>query len=244
MFALSFGRSRNGGGGSGRSVLSAVVWTVFFCLTVGSGGVNAAEADNTVHFRWAFGALLMGSGSDRKLEPVTGEASLRSGDQFKMMVELKRPCYVYLIYHNNKDGVRMLFPYILDQFNTDYQVGKKYYIPQGDAWFELDQHVGRENFYLLAAGQRLTSLEGLFQEYETDDPAKRSEIIKKILEEIRLLKKQHRELAAPAERPVPIGGVIRGLEIPQGGAFPDVAALADDIASAGYVARTYSIEHQ
>jgi len=243
MFALSFAQGRNGGGRPGWSVRRAVAWAVFFCLVAGSGGVFASDADDGVHFRWAFGALV-GSGGDRKLEPVTAEASLRSGDQFKMMVELKRPCYVYVIYHNSKDGVRMLFPYILDQIDTGYQVGKKYYIPQGDAWFELDQHVGRESFYLLASVRRLTGLEDLFREYETDDPAKRSEIIKKILEEIRLLKKQHRELAAPAERPVSIGGVIRGLEVPQGGAFPDVGALADDIASAGYVARTYSIEHQ
>lgn len=213
-------------------------------LFVESGSCAVASPGKEgVGFRWAFGALLA-NGDDRKLERMGEEMTLKTGDQFKMMVELESNCFVYVIYHNAKDGVKMLFPYDLDQFNTDYQIAKRYYIPQGDAWFELDQHVGSETFYVLASAKRLASIEDLFRQYESANAARRSELIKQILEEIQEIKKERHELVAPAERPVPIGGAIRGLEKVQGNNQPDVAALAESVSCSGSLARTYTIEHQ
>ena len=223
--------------------LTLLILGLMFCLEGGIASASGVQAGEVIGFRWAFGALL-GNNNERKLERVAEEATLKTGDQFKMMVELEKPCFVYVIYYNSKDGVKMLFPYDINQFQTDYQVAKKYYIPQGDAWFELDQHVGRETFHLLASAQRLTAMEELFNEYETADAAKRSELIKRILYEIQSIKNINRELAAPAERPGPIGGAIRGMEKIQGNNLPDVASIAEDIACTGSIARTYNIEHQ
>jgi hypothetical protein len=69
-------------------------------------------------------------------------------------------------------------------------------------------------------------------------------VAKQVLATIRDLKKQNRQLATTAERPINIGGNVRGLDRPQGGDGPDVAALAQDITASGFYNRTISIEHQ
>jgi len=58
------------------------------------------------------------------------------------------------------------------------------------------------------------------------------------------LKKQHRELAAAAERPETIGGAVRGFEKAQGMNRPDISVIAREISSPGVIARTFTIEHQ
>jgi hypothetical protein len=196
-----------------------------------------------VAFRWAFGALV-GRGADEKLMAVTQDTVLETGDELKMMVELQRQCYVYVIYHGARNEVKLLFPHELKQFSTDYAVGKRYYVPDGDGWFELDAGVGREAFHLLASRERLKTLEGLLLGYESAAPENRAEVAKEIVAEIRRLKKQHRELAVPAERPVTIGGRIRGMEKPPDAARPDVATIADEIHGADFYGRTFTIDHR
>ena len=110
-----------------------------------------------VCFRWAFGAMI-GSKNDRRLVAITRDTRLKTGDQLKMLVELQKKCFVYLIYHTGQDELHMLFPYEIQQFTSDYKLFKKYYIPQGDKWFEFDEDVGQETFYLLASAQRLFGL--------------------------------------------------------------------------------------
>ncbi len=88
----------------------------------------------------------------------------------------------------------MLFPYEIQQFTSDYKLFKKYYIPQGDKWFELDDVVGQEMFYLLASAKRLFGLEALLREYKSAEAVKKRALAKQILVEIRKEKKQYRKI--------------------------------------------------
>jgi len=81
-----------------------------------------------VCFRWAFGAIV-GTDNDRRLVAITRDTELKTGDQLKMLVELQKKCFVYLIYRTGKDELHMLFPYKIQQFTSDYKLFKKYYIP-------------------------------------------------------------------------------------------------------------------
>ena len=121
-----------------------------------------AEEDANVSFRWAFGALV-GPQQDRTVKTITGDTSLKSGDQLKFCVELQKRCFVYLIYHSGQGDLEMLFPYTLEQLTTNYEALRNYCIPRGDAWFELDEKGGFETFYLLASATRLNDLEQFFQ---------------------------------------------------------------------------------
>lgn len=224
--------------------LQRCLWLFFTILLVVPPAVaRCAEEQAPVKFRWAFGALTE-DGADLKLEALGTRSTLKTGDQLKMMVERQSDCYVYVIHHSSQDAIRLLFPYDLNQLADDYLQEKKYYIPQSDRWFELDQHSGPETFYLLASATRLEGLERLLSQYDRAESAKKADLSRQILDEIHTLKRQHRELAAAAERPETIGGAVRGFEKAQGMNRPDISVIAREISASGFVARTFTIEHQ
>jgi hypothetical protein len=202
-----------------------------------------ADGQSIVKFRWAFAALKQ-SGADLRLETIGSKSVLKTGDQLKMMVDLESECFVYVIHHSSQDTIKLMFPYTLKQISDDYQQRKKYFIPEGDRWFQLDQQVGSETFYLLASDRRLETLERLFQQYESAEPSRRAQINGQVLDEISTLKKQHRELVAAAERPETIGGTVRGFEKAQGMNPPDISVIAREISGPGFVVRTFTIDHQ
>ena len=155
-------------------ILSAALVLLCFgpaCSLAAAGSSSAKDtsghsSDPEVIFRWAFAAM---SGQDGKqsMLPVTQDMALKSGDQLKMMVELERRCFVYIFHHNQQDGIKMLFPYALQQFEGDYQPNRRYYIPRGDVWFRLDKNPGREVFYLIASAKRLDELEKAYLRYNS-----------------------------------------------------------------------------
>lgn len=218
---------------------------VVFCFVLsGSPRTNAEQKeDKNVCFRWAFGAII-GPENNLKLVSITRDTMLKTGDQFKMLVELEKKCFVYLIYHSTQGGVYMLFPYHLQQFATDYSTAKKYYMPQGDRWFELDENVGRETFYLLASSQRLIELETLLEKYVSAHPVRKQELTKQILSEIRKIKRRYRKLSTVAERPVPIGGSVRGSIKDEKAPLSDIATIAVEISADNFFSRTFTIDHQ
>ena len=201
------------------------------------------ESEPNIGFLWAFTAMV-GEGNEARVEPIRSGMELKTGDQFKMFVELRKKCFVYVVYHNAQDEVSMLFPYSLQQFNGEYDVARKYFIPQGEAWFELDSHSGRETFYLLASTERLSELEHLFNWYVSADAMKKPDITRQILAEIRTIKTDHRDLAAAAERPVPIGGAIRGIERAQGANRANIDTVSEEISATDFYAKTFVIEHR
>ncbi len=224
--------------------LMFLLLVVFCCVLFGSPRIKAEQKeDKDVCFRWAFGAIV-GAEDNRKLVAITRDTTLKTGDQFKMLLELQEKCFVYVVYHSAQDEVFVLFPYHLQQFTTDYTTSKKYYIPQSDMWYELDENVGRETFYLLASAKRLIELEELFGEYISGDPVRKRKLVKQILAEIRKIKRQHRKFTTFAERPVPIGGSLRGLTKGEKAPLPDITTIAVEISANNFFSRTFTIDHQ
>lgn len=230
----------------GKAALCAAVCLLLYAvpaLMIPAEEVCAAGADPDVQFRWAFAAMVTRDGRT-DVQPVTQDMELKSGDQLKMMIDMQRRCFVYLFHYNPQEGVKLLFPYSFQQFSGDYQPNRKYFVPRGEAWFKLDSNPGQEVFYLLASSRRLDSLEEAYLRHESAEASRKAESAKAILDQIRTLRKENRELAAPAERPVPIGGALRGIQKGQNPAALDIAPLADEILSTGFMARTFSIEHK
>lgn len=239
----------------GKSIVLVAFMLLFFQPALTPGRSFAAEESPSykdvqaralypeVDFRWAFAAVSTRDGKSSTM-PVTRDMVLKSGDQIKMMVELQRKCFVYLFHDDPQDGVKLLFPYALQQFDEDYQTERKYYIPRGEAWFKLDENPVRETFYLVASSKRLGGLEKAYLRHESAEGPSRAETARVLVELIKELGKQHRELSSPAERPVPIGGALRSVENGRDLSRLDIAAFADEVLSTGFVARTYTIEHE
>ncbi len=220
--------------------LVAVFCLVFFL----SPGVGAEEKRaKNICFRWAFGAMV-GPDSDRRLVAITRDTTLKTGDRLKLFVELKKECFVYLIYKSGQNELHMLFPYKIEQFTTDYSISKKYYIPQGEMWFELDENTGIEIFYLLASAKRLIGLEAVMGKYNCANPPDKQRIAKEVIQEIRKIKRSHRILTAPAERPVSIGGSVRGVDKDKKAGPPDIDPIAEEVSTTDFYGRTFTIDHR
>lgn len=190
-----------------------VLYTISFVCFYDTKYVTADQGcTENVCFRWAFGAVT-GSKSERRLIEITSDSVLHSGDQFKMFVSIHKKCFVYWFYYSTQGQMYMLFPYNLDQFSTDYKLSKDYYLPAKNFMYELDNKIGEEKFYLLASAHRLLKLENLYVSYESANHLKKPEIARGILDEIRDLRRRHQNLLSKAERPVPVGGTVRGPSI-------------------------------
>lgn len=194
-----------------------------------------------VSFVWGFGALV---GKEKKFVPITRDTALKTGDEIKMVVELKKECYVYLIHHSSKGEVSLLFPEDVRQFSGDYETGKNYYVPKGKGWFELDKNTGRESFYLLGSAERLLELEVLIGNYQSASSDEKQKIADQILTEIRSVKRKFRTFTTLAERPVTIGGNIRGVEDAGKAKRPDVTTIATEIKATNFYSKTFTIDHQ
>jgi len=223
------------------ALLFAVSLTLFFWTR--EEAIAEQKEKDAVSFRWAFGAIV-GPVNDRRLVAITRDTTLKTGDKLKMLIELKQKCFVYLIYHSAQDEMHMLFPYKVQQFTLNYETLKKYYIPQNEKWFELDKDAGQEKFYLLASAQRLIGLEALLGKYKSAKAVKKRGLVKELLAEIRKIKKQHRRFTTTAERPVPIGGSVRGVIKDKTNRFPDIDPIAAEVSATNFYSRTFTIEHQ
>jgi hypothetical protein len=203
---------------------------------------SASQPDANVKFQWAFGALKKANGS--KFEAVAKDTDLKSGDKIKFFLKVNKNCFVYLIYRSSQGELSVLFPQRFKLLSAEYTVSGDYYIPKDDEWFELDEHTGEERFYLLASVERLLELEALINDYESADTAKKSPRAKKILAEIRKLRKQHLKFRTYAERPVNIIGNLRGTEKAETNGAHDIAKFAVEISADTFYSRTFTIDHQ
>ena len=204
-----------------------------------------AEQKEGIHvvFHWAFGSIrktAQGSG----FEQVPGDIKLNSGDQIKFFLKPMTGCFVYLIYHSSQGELTVLFPYRFEDKNGKVRALKVHYIPEGNEWFQLDEHVGQERFHLLASDTRLARLEELINQYESGDKAKKPELSQQILSEIDLLRRKNFKPKANAERPLSIVGNIRGTKKPEVDSPVDLAEHALEISAGHFYIRTYTIDHR
>ena len=218
---------------------------VAFCALPGPSQAVVQKDRRDIKFRWAFGVIRT-SGNTSKVEPVTADTVLASGDKLQMMVELNKKCFVYVIYHSSQGEVTMLFPYNINQFEADYHVSKKYYVPKEGSWFQLDSQPGRETFYLIASDQRLIDVEYLYSRYMSAEPAKRPDLAGQVIAELRTIRDQYRATAAE-ESPEMLAKndeQARGFERATGADPTDVATLAREVNFNSLYSDTFLIEHK
>ena len=200
-------------------------------------------ADNRIVFQWAFGAIKQ-TDVGPQFELIQRDSVLKSGDQIKFFLGLNGPSYVYLIYQSSQQDLIVLFPRRFKDLGQDKQIVGNHYIPKGDQWFELDEYAGLEKFYLLGSVERLTELESMVNAYESADKANRSGHGKKVVAEIRRLRKKHRKFKTYAEKPVAVIGNMRGSAKTKAVGLRDLADHAVEISTTNFFSRTYTIEHQ
>ncbi len=229
----------------GRAFLACSLACCVLMFAVAPGPVTAQPGEANVIFRWAFGACLK---STRKLVAIKRGTTLKSGDEIQMLLELQTKSYVYVIYRSPQGEVYLLFPYDLQQYDTEPIIEaepylNRHYIPGGrggSEWSELDEQVGRETFYLLASARRLTKLEGFIAAYEAAGPAEQAARAKQIVVEVNRVRRSYRTFATLARRPVPIQGRVRSVR----SRCPNIGKYRREISAQNFYGRTFAFDHQ
>jgi Domain of unknown function (DUF4384) len=199
------------------------------------------QNEANIGFDWAFGALV---GKSKTMVSITHDTTLNSGEEIKMIVKLTKDCFVYVVHQDSKGDVELLFPYKIQQFQSDYVADKNYYIPKGRGWSPFDKNTGKEIFFLIASNERLLDLEVKIGNYLSADTSKRQSMAGDVVAEIRNVRKHFSTFSTLAEKPVSIGGNIRGTEKVEGARRPDVAAIATHISANNFYSKTITIDHQ
>jgi hypothetical protein len=201
------------------------------------------QNEKSIKFLWAFGAIKkteVGS----VFQSIDRDTALKTGDKIKFFIRLDRQCFVYLIYRSSQNEITALFPHRFKAKDHEHRISHNYYIPIGNQWFELDDQIGQEKFYLLASTDRLNELETIINKYESADPSRQPVIADKIQLEIRKLRKKHLKLKSYAERPVNIIGELRGTDKAEKDGSYDVAKFAIEISADTLYSRAFTIDHR
>jgi hypothetical protein len=204
---------------------------------------KSANGREKVRLQWAFAALKDGPRASR-LVAVNREETLSTGDEFKMLLELKETCYAYVIYQGPMQEIRLLFPYELSDFEKGIEESIPYYIPKDHGWFELDDQKGPMKFHLVVSDERLTKLEELFGKYESARNEVKRNAARELLAELQDLQRLNTSLKAPAERPAQIVGRTRGAGEPGSADEHDIRSLAVEISAEKFFSRTFTIDHK
>jgi hypothetical protein len=197
---------------------------------------------NDIGFLYAFGAYVGPQGKGKVIS-VQNETALRAGDRLKLFFEPKNDQYFYLLHVSSQGELTPLFPPAAQPAKVTR--GTKVFIPMDNNWFELDAYPGQEKFFLLATVERLDRLEELCARHTVlKDKADVQSSTDAILDEIKRLRQKHKQLSAPAEKPVRIGGSLRGEQPSSSPAVPDITPLAAEVTAPGFYSRTFTIDHK
>jgi hypothetical protein len=202
-------------------------------LSLGEEGPNLA-------FNGAF-VSQAADGSSAAID-FSERVTIRPGQLFKIHIEPLQNAYVYLYLHDAAGDLSLLFPPGFETFASDSYARTRYFIPDGENWFQLDGTKGTERFYLLASSQRLKTLEGLSAAYQKKRGNPRSTSAEvgaarqAVLDEIARVRRQHSQLTIAAEKPVTVAGGTRGMD-------RSAENLATRIEAAEFYTKTFRLDH-
>ncbi|MFA6456959.1 MAG: DUF4384 domain-containing protein [Bacteroidota bacterium] len=224
-----------------KSISVSLFFMFLFIQSAAYAVMQTGDTEENINYKWSFVAKV-GPPAERKLVMVTRDTVLRTGDEFKMMVNLQKQCYVYVIHKSSSNELSVLYP---TSFEAQFELEKNYYLPKGRSWFKLDKNVGTETFYLLASRERLYDLEQRVNSYIVASGDKQKELAATVVSEIKEIKKKFRSFQTLGERPISIAGNVRGTKKEEINLDKfDVATLATEISANNFYSKTITIEHK
>ena len=233
---------------SGRqTIIILLLFILCSVLLVQNGSVRAEAAGlkkgKKIVFQWAFCTLRKADG-DQNPKIAARKTVLKSGDKIKFFVKRKSPCHLYLIHQNSQHRLKLLHPLRFKPAVDQDTWFDKQYIPDGNQWYELDEHTGMEKFYLLASIQPLSDLENMFKQYRDADKADQLDLADQITGEIQNLRKRHLKFKTYSEKPVSHPGKSGSRDKAMPVHTKDIGDYAVEISTTIFFSRTYTIDHR
>ena len=123
-------------------------------------------------------------------EVIVKEGSiLHSNDNFQVHFEINKDTYIYVLIFDSSGEAHQLFPDPKIQLANNIKAGTKYSVPQANQWFWLDENVGIETIYVLAAEKPLDDIKGLLKEMEGVNAPEKKALSAKVMERIIVLER-------------------------------------------------------
>ena len=116
--------------------------------------IGLASEDAKTALDWAF-AKRAADGSAVAIN-FNQRVGIVKGDLFKIYISPLSGAYAYLFLHDEGGDLQLLFPDDFSLFKNPSYLGARYFVPEGDHWFALDDAPGTERFYLIASAERLS----------------------------------------------------------------------------------------
>lgn len=206
-------------------------------LLVPAAGAMAGAAPGgapDVRFQWA---LLKREPDGRAKGFAAGQRMVAvAGDSIKLTLRPETNLFVYVLLLDSAGSLYQLHP-VRSGAADPAPAGREIALPPGDQWFAMDDVKGRETFHVIAAPQRLASLEAALARLKGLGEPQDAEAQRAVLAEIRALSRMHSGLAGVAEKPISIAGTVRGAEGTE-------AAAVQEVAGRGFVSKIIEVEHQ
>jgi hypothetical protein len=203
----------------------------------------AQETLRPITFRWA----LVGKTSmvgKKSIINVQCDTVLYTGDSFKMLIQPLSKCYVYVMFQDSRGGMTLLFPYSSQEIGSSVSTDVSYTMPRGRLWYSLDSNTGRETFYIIASGERLTDLERLLHGLKKPDEQAAKNVTQQVIQQINTYRKLYRKFVSMSEKPIAIAGNVRGIGDEKEVDRVDLSQFATEVEATGIYIRTISIEHR
>jgi hypothetical protein len=174
-------------------VFRIVTLSALFCM--GTIGMAWAQADKPI--TWTL-AVLKGESINPSSEELSKPIKMKSGEKFQLFLRvIGSRAYGYVLYNAVDGSVDLLAQGSLSEDNPVY-------LPAKNEFFTVTPPSGTERIYVVVTATRQVKLEKLLAKSKKDPEA--------ILDEVKRIQLSVSTAMEVPQKPVPIGGVLRGDE--------------------------------
>ena len=84
-------------------------------------------------------------------------SELLSGDQVQILLRVDKDCHAYVINRDATGQIYVLFPHE-ESVSNSLKGGAEYVLPDHGKYYELDDHIGEETFFLAVSATPMSDL--------------------------------------------------------------------------------------
>jgi len=110
---------------------------------------------------------------------------LNPNDNYRLMLNLKEPAYLYIFQINSENQPIKLFPDPDRGLQNPLKAERDYFCPAENEWYYLDEITGFETIYICLSAEEIPALIKMFDEfYQKSSGSKRKEILQHLITEL------------------------------------------------------------
>jgi hypothetical protein len=110
---------------------------------------------------------------------------LSSNDNYRLMLNLKEPAYLYIFQINSENQPIKLFPDPERGLRNPLKAEQVHYCPSEDEWYYLDENPGLETIYVCLSAEEMSAVDKMFGNfYQKSSGSKRKEILQQLITEL------------------------------------------------------------